>query len=253
MLQLAKRDLDIRPSIQTQMIPYLQFVHFLQKLQNDTIKSKIMQWYWCGVLGELYGGANETRYALDITGVLSWLNGGEIPATIRDANFSPLRLLTLQSRNSAAYKGLMALLMKKGCCDFVNGDPVDIQTYFDQAIDIHHIFPKAYCEKQKYRRELWNSVINKAPLSSRTNRVIGGYKPSTYIESIQKQEKISSDRLDEIFLSHLIDPGKIRSDDFAGFIEHRAGELLTIIEQAMGKTISGRDSEEYLREIKRIQ
>jgi len=177
----------------------------------------------------------------------------DIPATIRDANFSPLRLLTLQSRNSAAYKGLMALLMKKGCCDFVNGDPVDIQTYFDQAIDIHHIFPKAYCEKQKYRRELWNSVINKAPLSSRTNRVIGGYKPSTYIESIQKHEKISSDRLDEIFLSHLIDPGKIRSDDFAGFIEHRAGELLTIIEQAMGKTISGRDSEEYLREIKRIQ
>ncbi|ABD42650.1 protein of unknown function DUF262 [Methanospirillum hungatei JF-1] len=239
---------------QTQMIPLSAICAFLgQKLQNDTIKSKIMQWYWCGVLGELYGGANETRYALDITGVLSWLNGGEIPATIRDANFSPLRLLTLQSRLSAAYKGLMALLMKKGGCDFVNGDPVDIQTYFDQAIDIHHIFPKAYCEKQKYRRELWNSVINKAPLSSRTNRVIGGYKPSTYIESIQKQEKISPDRLDEIFLSHLIDPGKIRSDDFAGFIEHRAGELLTIIEQAMGKTISGRDSEEYLREIKRIQ
>jgi hypothetical protein len=25
-----------------------------------------MQWYWCGVFGELYGSANETRYALDI-------------------------------------------------------------------------------------------------------------------------------------------------------------------------------------------
>lgn len=73
---------------------------------------------------------------------------GKIPATIQDANFSPLRLLTLQSRLSAAYKGLMALLMKKGGCDFVNGDPVDIQTYFDQAIDIHHIFPKAYCENR---------------------------------------------------------------------------------------------------------
>ena len=60
---------------QTQMIPLSAICAFLgQKLQNDTIKSKIMQWYWCGVLGELYGGANETRYALDITGVLSWLN-----------------------------------------------------------------------------------------------------------------------------------------------------------------------------------
>jgi len=239
---------------QTQMVPLSAICAYLgTKLQNDTIKSKIIQWYWCGVFGELYGGANESRYALDITGVLSWLDGGDIPASIRDANFSPLRLLTLQSRLSAAYKGLMALLMKKGGCDFVNGDPVDIQTYFDLAIDIHHIFPKAYCEKQKYRRELWNSAINKAPLSSRTNRVIGGHKPSTYIESIQKQEGISPSRLDEIFTSHLIDPQIIRSDDFYGFIEHRAGELLTIIEHAMGKTISGRDSEEYMREIRRIQ
>lgn len=233
---------------QTQMIPFSAICAYLgSDLQNDSVKTKIVQWYWSGVFGELYGGANESRYALDITGVLSWIKGGDIPPTVRDANFSPLRLLTLQSRLSAAYKGLMALLMKKGSCDFVSGDPVDIQTYFDLAIDIHHIFPKAYCEKQKFRRELWNSAINKAPLSSRTNRVIGGHKPSTYIESIQKQQGISANRLDEIFETHLINPEQIRSDDFYGFMDHRAGELLSIIEQAMGKPVAGRDSEEFLR------
>ena len=25
-----------------------------------------MQWFWSGVFGELYGGANETRFALDM-------------------------------------------------------------------------------------------------------------------------------------------------------------------------------------------
>lgn len=249
-LILAKEKIfDIKTiPYQTQMIPLSAICAYLgSDLQNDSVKTKIVQWYWCGVFGELYGGANESRYALDITGVLSWIKGGDIPPTVRDANFSPLRLLTLQSRLSAAYKGLMALLMKKGSYDFVSGDPVDIQTYFDLAIDIHHIFPKAYCEKQKFRRELWNSAINKAPISSRTNRVIGGHKPSTYIKSIQKQQGISANRLDEIFETHLINPEQIRSDDFYGFMDHRAGELLSIIEQAMGKPVAGRDSEEFLR------
>lgn len=236
---------------QTQMIPLSAICAYLgQKLQNDTVKSKIAQWFWCGVFGELYGGANESRYALDITGVLSWLEGGEIPATIRDANFSPLRLFTLQTRVSAAYKGLMALLMKKGNVDFVNGDPIDIHTYFVLNVDIHHIFPKAYCEKQNYPKKLWNSAINKTPLSSLTNRAIGGYKPSTYIRSIQKNEKISPERLDEIFTTHLIDPNKIRNDDFYGFIKHRAGELLMIIEQAMGKEIAGKNSDDFLKELR---
>ena len=146
------------------MIPLSAICAFLgQKLQNDTIKSKIMQWYWCGVLGELYGGANETRYALDITGVLSWLNGGEIPATIRDANFSPLRLLTLQSRLSAAYKGLMALLMKKGGCDFVNGDPVDIRPTLTRRLISTTSFPKATVKNRNTARNSGTRLLTKPP------------------------------------------------------------------------------------------
>jgi hypothetical protein len=35
--------------------------------------------YWCGVFGELYGGANEARFANDVQDVLGWLDGGEGP------------------------------------------------------------------------------------------------------------------------------------------------------------------------------
>ena len=52
--------------------------------------------------------ANETRFAIDVPDVITWIRGGDLPRTVRDASFSPTRLLTIQSRLSAAYKGLMA-------------------------------------------------------------------------------------------------------------------------------------------------
>lgn len=230
---------------QTQLVPLSAICAYLSdEVENDTVKEKIIQWYWCGVFGELYGGANETRYALDVLGVINWLDGGDVPATIRDANFAPTRLLTLQTRISAAYKGLMALLMKQGSRDFLSGDPIELTTYFDNNIDIHHIFPSAYCQKQKIDPQKWNSIVNKGALSSRTNRILGGHKPSTYLQTIQRQYGVDPTRLDDILESHLIDPSALRTDDFAGFILKRAGFLLDLIQGATGKIIVGRDSEE---------
>jgi hypothetical protein len=48
------------------------------------------------------------------------------PRTVRDAQFQAERLLTLRSRNSAAYKGLYALQMKRGGRDFRTGNPIDV-------------------------------------------------------------------------------------------------------------------------------
>jgi len=92
----------------------------------------------------------------------------------------------------------------------------------------------------------WNSIVNKAALSSRTNRILGGHKPSTYIQTIQRQHGVDPSRLDDIFESHLIDLSILRADDFPGFILKRAGLLLDLIQIAMGKTIVGRDSGETL-------
>lgn len=114
----------------------------------DGVRTKLAQWYWCGVLGELYGGAIETRFAKDLPEVLTWLAGGVEPDTMRDATFSPMRLLTLQTRNSAAYKGISALLLREGGQDFRTGNEIAEYMYFDERIDIHHIFPQDWCKKQ---------------------------------------------------------------------------------------------------------
>lgn len=233
----------------TQLIPLSAICTVLgARFEEDPIKQKLARWYWCGVLGELYGGANETRFALDLPEVINWIETGEEPRTIRDASFNPLRLLSLQSRQSAAYKGVMALLMQQGSKDFLNGDPIELTTYFDLAIDIHHVFPRAYCEGQGYKRQKWNSIINKAPLSARTNRIIGGKAPAVYINNLQRNHSVTAERMDEILASHQIDTSLLRSNDFDSFIHSRAKNLLTLIESAMVKTVSGKESDEVLFE-----
>lgn len=232
----------------TQLIPLAAIcAHLGERATLHGIKHSLLRWYWSGVLGELYGGANETRFAMDMQDVVSWVDGGAEPRTVRDANFAPTRLLTLQSRLAAAYKGLAALLMKHGGRDFVSGTPIDLNTYFNNAIDIHHVFPRAWCEKQKLPKDKWNSVINKAPLAAGTNRFISGDAPSIYLSRIQKAKQVPQHSLDEFLTSHAIPVPALRTDDFESFIRLRAAALLNLIEKAMDKTVSGRDSEDTVK------
>lgn len=209
---------------------------------NAGNKRKLEQWYCCGVFGELYGGANETRYVTDIQGLMTWLSDeNACPDTVLRSNFHASRLQQLCTRNSAAYKGVMALILKAHARDFISGGEMDFASYVEEATDIHHIFPQSYCEKQKYSRALWNSVINKTPIYARTNRIIGGVAPSKYISSIERNHKVEPFKLDEYLASHQIDVEAIRSDDFYAYFEKRKNALLDLIEKATGKKISGRD------------
>ncbi|MBK9027674.1 MAG: DUF262 domain-containing protein [Propionivibrio sp.] len=229
----------------TQLIPLAAICARLgDKVSQHGAKQKLLRWLWCGVFGELYGGANETRFGMDLPDVVQWVEGGAEPRTVRDASFAPTRLLSLQSRLAAAYKGLAALLMKHGSKDFVSGTPIDLNTYFNNAIDIHHIFPRVWCENNKLPKEKWNSVVNKAPLAASTNRFISGDAPSIYLPRIQKSKQVPSTDLDVFLVSHVIPVAELRSDDFDGFIRRRASALLGLIESATGKAVSGRDSEE---------
>ena len=229
----------------TQLIPLAVLCALLlpdHRIKASNVRNKIKQWYWCGVFGELYGSANETRYVNDVVGVMSWLDGGALPKTVVDAYFNPMRLLMLQSRRSAAYKGVMALVMKNHSRDFISGQEMDIALYKATGIDIHHIFPKSYCISKHYEYGKWDSVINKTPLSYGTNREIGGAAPSVYLARIEK--KVTSKDLRDYLAAHWIDMDDCRTDDFERFIVNRARKILDAIENATGKPISGRDSDE---------
>lgn len=234
----------------TQFIPLAVLCTILaenNQIKVTNIKNKIKQWYWCGVFGEMYGGANETRYVLDVVGVMDWLKDDDkLPKTVQDSYFNPRRLLSLQSRLSAAYKGIMALILKNHCQDFISGREMDFTVYKAENIDIHHVFPRDYCEKQGYDKAKWNSVVNKTPITYSSNREIGGVAPSVYLAKIASKGQVASDVLDSYLETHWLDVNACRSDDFQEHIINRAKMLLDAIEKATGKTISGRDSEDVV-------
>ena len=134
----------------------------------------LSRWFWCGIMGEMYGGANETRFANDMEDIVAAIRGNDSQnRTVNAAYFSATRLISLQTRNSAAYKGIMALVYRERCHDFVQGTTIDIVKSMDEAPDIHHIFPEAYCIKMGYKKDKWNSILNKTPLLPESNRQIG--------------------------------------------------------------------------------
>lgn len=234
----------------TQLIPLAVLCTLLSdgnRIKVANIKNKLKQWYWCGVFGELYGSANETRYVNDVTGMMNWIdNNGSAPKTIQESYFNPTRLLTLQSRQSAAYKGLMALILGNHCKDFISGREMDFTVYKSENIDIHHIFPRSYCEKNNLPKEKWNSIVNKTPITYSTNREIGGVSPNEYLSKIEVKGQVDSLDLDNYLATHWIDVNSCRTNNFDSHIILRAKKLLDAIELATGKNISGRDSEEVV-------
>ena len=224
----------------TQLVPMAAILAELgTKIDNIGNKNKLIRWFWCGVFGELYGSANETRYALDLVQMVDWITkDGQEPKSIYDAIFSPSRLHTLRTRNSAAYKGVYALLMDENTRDWLSATKIDFSTYFSESIDIHHIFPVAWCNKNNIDRSDFDCIINKTPLSGRTNRIVSGDAPSKYLNRLKKHAGVPDEEFNTILKSHVVNPDMLYNDDFYGFFKDRKEQILQRIEKAMGKTIA---------------
>jgi hypothetical protein len=230
----------------TQLVPLAVVLTLLgDRWQEQVIFDKLTQWYWCGVLGELYGGAVETRFALDVQELIAWIDeSGAIPTTVMDANFQASRLDTLRSRNSAAYKGINVLIQRNGARDFFWKSTIrelDESDWEDCKLDIHHIFPKAWCEAVGgIPPKRYNSILNKTPISYKANRMIGGKAPSDYLTQLQLHPTVSLDDagMNEILSSHYIAAEHLRNNDFESFLAARRAALVEQISRKMGKTVS---------------
>ena len=224
----------------TQLIPLAALhVELGDELAPANAKARLERWFWSGVFGEAYGGAVETQYALDLSQVAGWVRGGREPALVTEASFIPERLLSLRTRNSAAYKGLYALQMKSGAADWRTANPLAFATWYQENIDIHHIFPVAWCSRAdpQIPPRLYNSIINKTPVDAATNRRIGGSAPSIYLTRLQRD--IDVDQLQDILRSHWINPELLSTDRFADCFLERGEAMLELIGKAIGKTIPG--------------
>jgi hypothetical protein len=232
---------------QSQIVPLAAiFAEIGSKWEHAANKSKLARWFWCGIFGELYGSAIESRFARDFVEVPLWLDGGPEPSTLTDGVFRPDRLKTMRTRLSAAYKGIHALLMREGALDFRSGQEFDQTVFFDESVDIHHIFPEAWCKEQGKDSRTYDSIINKTPLSYRTNRILGGAAPSKYLAKLESgrgdDPPLDSTVLDGFVGSHCISPSLLRSDSFDAFMADRERRLLELIARATGHVLLATES-----------
>ena len=161
-----------------------------------------------------------------------------VPRTITDAAFRPDRLDRLASRLSAAYKGLNVLVLRQGAQDLFWKANIRELNSEDVSLDVHHIFPRDWCEKNKIPRRQYNLIVNKTPISYKANRMIGGVAPSKYLPRLQQHSQVQDWIMHlwiEILASHLIPAAVLRADEFHAFYEQRKASLLALISSVMGK------------------
>ena len=136
-------------------------------------------------------------------------------------------------------------MLDEGTKDWLSASKIDNMSYFSESIDIHHIFPVVWCKRNNISKNDFDCIINKTPLSGRTNRIVSGDPPSKYIPRIRNHAGVSNEEFNKILETHVLDIELLISDDFERFFKDRKERILNRIETAMGKKIN-RDNDENL-------
>ena len=129
------------------------------------------------------------------------------------------------------------MAQKEPCVDWKVHQIIDHASYESLQVDIHHVFPKAWCLKNNIDPDLRESIVNKTPLAKRTNISLGGVSPKDYMTRLDGYGS-ASDEVDAFIRTHAIDPLTLRAGDFPAYFRSRTTALLDLIEQAMGKPVA---------------
>jgi hypothetical protein len=201
------------------------------------VRGMLERWLWCGMFGEIYTHWHDGQAGRDVVEVPAWIKGGAVPFGITQANFSFPRLLSVKKRLGAVYQGFAALLRREGAVDWITGEEINDVVYFEEQINSHHIFPIAWCRKQGIDPKMYNCLVNRTPLSAKTNKRIGSKAPSAYLKNFELHGTAVAS-LEELMRSHCIELNILQSDNFGAFFQARAEELMELIGKAMGKNLS---------------
>ncbi len=226
-----------------QLIPLAVILALLADTPRSLASSRgwdrLNQWFWCGVLGELYGSAAVIhRAARDVDEVTAWIRckTETPPKTVGDASFAESRFFSVRE-DSGVFQGIYALLMGRGARDWRTAQPFDRWTFDPLNPGFHHIFPLEWCRERAVDPVLADSVLNRTPMGKRTEVVLDGYAPSRYLLRVQSKSLMEDGEFDAVLATHELDPALLRESDIAAFLADRRDRLVRVVEHAMGKPV----------------
>jgi len=216
------------------------YAHFGQAAQNHDIQAKMKRWFWCLAFTNPYRtGAGEM--AVDVKDAVDWIaNNGSEPRSISQTHIHDYMLTHWSPRRrvDTTFKhAVEATIIRNNAVDFATGHQISMHQSVDGNFDLHHIFPKKWCKDNNIARELYDSLVNKTPLSAKTNQQIGGNSPQQYLSMIELNYSVDSTILDHYLLTHGINPVHLRNNDFYAFFEERKEFLISLIERTTGKIV----------------
>ena len=115
--------------------------------------------------------------------------------------------------------------------------------FLDENIEIHHIFPIAWCKSSNIPSNLYNSIINRTPVDASTNRAMGGRAPSRYLPRLRN--RVPDGILERILSTHRLEIGTLEKDDFASLFIQRGKGMLEMVARVMQKDLG--EGEEAFR------
>jgi len=188
---------------------------------------KILRWFWCSVFGQKYENSPNSQAEKDFAELQRWMSGGQPPESVNEFRFD-LNLRQVNPRQRAVYRGVMALILQNGALDFYKRGKITAQLLADKKnpIDDHHIFPRAFLDKQGTPTALRDCILNRTFIDRETNRRLSKRTPSDYFNEIRT--KHGGSETDALLGSHLLPGGSdspLLRDNFEEFLGWRERAL----------------------------
>lgn len=204
-----------------------------------TARRKLRLWYWASVFLNRYSSSVESTAARDYIAMREWIANEDAKPVLIDEFALSYRNLDLRNeikRGSSIYAAIFNLFVLAGARDWMTGD---VPLYGD--LDDHHIVP-AWWGRDNERSKSINSILNRSPLTSDTNRnVIREKLPNEYLPALIKEngEKSVLAILESHFISKAALDILLRNpftpEDYDAFIGERHRTLLEGIETLLIK------------------
>jgi hypothetical protein len=202
-------------------------------------RRKLNHWYWASIFRNRYSSAVETKSTRDFIDLQLWFDDdATVPSVVNEFNNQFRRLdLDKEIRSSSSiYRAIFNLFVIGGARDWLSGTFPDAN-----EIDDHHIVPASWGKANGLDKVI-DTVLNRAPLSSDTNRHwISDKLPNAYLPKLiaNSGENAVRANLETHFISPrafdvlLRDP--FEKADFEEFVAERKRTILEAIENLLVK------------------
>jgi hypothetical protein len=202
-------------------------------------RALMRRWFWCAGLSQAYDSAANTQAAKDHNELKRWFGGGSPPDVVAEFSFDPETLSTMTPRQQSAYKAVTALILRHGARDFHDAAPLTADRVHSEAIDDHHVFPRAYlnpnADDPAYPWETVDCILNRTMIDAATNRRIGKRAPKDYLAEIGEQ---LSTRVDETAFGKLLGSHLLPSDSNGPLLEQRFEDFLAWRKARLAKEVT---------------